>query len=102
MLCERYLLDGIITLVDAVHANKQLDDFAIAQAQIGYADRILLTKTDVQPEHESLIERLQRINARAPIYPVTHGEIDLDLLFNIQGFTRFTTESESTHFPLYP
>ncbi|EPN1381333.1 GTPase [Providencia stuartii] len=86
VLCERYLLDGIITLVDAVHANKQLDDFAIAQAQIGYADRILLTKTDVQPEHESLIERLQRINARAPIYPVTHGEIDLDLLFNIQGF----------------
>lgn len=72
--------------MDAVHANKQLDDFAIAQAQIGYADRILLTKTDVQPEHESLIERLQRINARAPIYPVTHGEIDLDLLFNIQGF----------------
>ncbi|ELX8379463.1 GTPase [Providencia vermicola] len=85
-LCERYLLDGIITLVDALHADKQLNDFAIAQAQIGYADRILLTKTDIQPHHEALIERLQRINARAPIYPVIHGAIDLDLLFNIQGF----------------
>ena len=86
VLCERFLLDGIITLVDAVHADKQLNDFAIAQAQVGYADRILLTKTDMQPDHEALTERLQRINARAPIYPVIHGDINLDLLFNVQGF----------------
>ncbi|EKT54241.1 GTPase [Providencia sneebia] len=86
ILCERFLLDGIITLVDAVHADKQLNDFAIAQAQIGYADRILLTKTDIQPQYEALAERLQRINARAPIYPVVNGDIDLNLLFDIQGF----------------
>lgn len=86
ILCERFLLDGIITLVDAVHADKQLDDFAIAQAQIGYADRILLTKTDVQPDHDALSERLQRMNARAPIYSVTHGDINLELLFDIEGF----------------
>lgn len=86
IFCEGFLLDGIITLVDAVHAEKQLNDFAIAQAQIGYADRLLLTKTDRQPDHVALTERLQRINARALIYPVTHGDIDLGLLFNIQGF----------------
>ncbi|WP_369310220.1 GTPase [Providencia rettgeri] len=86
VLCERFLLDGIITLVDAVHAEKQLNDFAIAQAQIGYADRILLTKTDINPDTDALIERLQRINARAPIYPVIHGDINLQLLLDIQGF----------------
>ncbi|HEM6857057.1 TPA: GTPase [Providencia rettgeri] len=86
VLCERYVLDGIITLVDAVHADKQLNDFAIAQAQIGYADRILLTKTDIEPNNEALIERLQRINARAPIYPVIQGDIDLSLLLDIEGF----------------
>ena len=86
VLCERFLLDGIITLVDAVHADKQLNDFAIAQAQIGYADRILLTKTDIKPNNDALIERLQRINARAPIYPVIHGDINLDLLLDIEGF----------------
>lgn len=86
VLCERFLLDGIITLVDAVHADKQLNDFSVAQAQVGYADRILLTKTDIQTDHEALKERLQRINARAPIYPVIHGDINLDLLFNVQGF----------------
>lgn len=86
VLCQRYTLDGVVTLVDAVHAEQQLDKFPLAQSQIGYADRILLTKTDVAEESASLIDRLQRINARAPIYTVIHGDIDLSCLFNIQGF----------------
>jgi G3E family GTPase len=86
ILCERFLLDGIITLVDAAHADQQLNQFSIAQAQVGYADRILLTKTDVAPDCEALIQRLQQMNARAPVYPVTHGDIDLSVLFDIEGF----------------
>ncbi|CAI1002580.1 GTPase [Serratia proteamaculans] len=85
-LCERFLLDGIITLVDAAHADQQLNQFSIAQAQVGYADRILLTKTDVAPDCEALIQRLQQMNARAPVYTVTHGNIDLSVLFDIEGF----------------
>jgi G3E family GTPase len=86
ILCERYLLDGVIALVDAVHADDQMNQFTLAQSQIGYADRILLTKTDVAGDSEKLRERLSRINARAPIHTVTHGEISLDLLFNTNGF----------------
>ncbi|CRY87707.1 Putative GTPases (G3E family) [Salmonella enterica subsp. enterica serovar Senftenberg] len=69
VLCERYLLDGVIALVDAVHANEQMNQFTIAQSQIGYADRILLTKTDVAGDSEKLRERLARINARARFTP---------------------------------
>lgn len=86
IICERYLLDGVITLVDAVHAQQQLDQFPLAQSQIGYADRILLTKTDVAGDSSELIARLQRINARAPVYPVVNGDIDLALLFDTRGF----------------
>lgn len=86
ILCERYMLDGVIALVDAVHAGQQMDQFTLAQAQIGYADRILLTKTDISGTPPELMERLQRINARAPIYPVIHGAIDLALLFDTRGF----------------
>ncbi|CAI1110562.1 Uncharacterized GTP-binding protein YjiA [Serratia proteamaculans] len=86
ILCERFLLDGIITLVDAAHADQQLNQFSIAQAQVGYADRILLTKTDVAPDCKALIQRLQQMNARAPVYTVTHGDIDLSVLFDIEGF----------------
>ncbi|MFV8907161.1 GTPase [Serratia fonticola] len=83
---QRFLLDGIITLVDAVHADQQLNQFTISQAQVGYADRILLTKTDVVPDNEALIQRLQVMNARAPVYKVTHGDVDLGVLFDIEGF----------------
>ena len=87
ILCQRYLLDGVIALVDAVHADEQMNQFTIAQSQVGYADRILLTKTDVAGEAEKLRERLARgINARAPVYTVTHGDIDLGLLFSTDGF----------------
>lgn len=86
VLCERYLLDGVIALVDAVHAEQQIDQFTLAQSQIGYADRILLSKTDVAGTPANLLARLQRINARAPVYPVVNGEIDLSLLFNTRGF----------------
>ncbi|HBQ5759230.1 TPA: GTPase, partial [Klebsiella pneumoniae subsp. pneumoniae] len=80
------LLDGVIALVDAVHADQQMDQFTIAQSQVGYADRILLTKTDVAGDTEKLRERLARINTRAPIYTVIHGDIDLSQLFNTSGF----------------
>jgi len=85
-LCERYLLDGVITLVDAVHAGQQMDRYALAQSQIGYADRILLTKTDVAGGDEALLARPRRINARASVHPVVHGEVDLGLIFDTQGF----------------
>ena len=86
VICQRYLLDGVIALVDAVHADGQMNQYTLAQSQVGYADRILLTKTDVAGDSEKLRERLARINARAPIYTVTHGEIDLNLLFDTGGF----------------
>ncbi|HDR2863812.1 TPA: GTPase [Enterobacter asburiae] len=86
ILCQRYLLDGVIALVDVVHADEQMNQFTIAQSQVGYADRILLTKTDVAGDSEKLRERLARINSRAPVYTVTHGDIDLSQLFNTNGF----------------
>lgn len=86
-LCDRYVLDGIITLVDAVNAERHLQE-AIAQAQVGFADRILLSKTDLAAAEqvEALSERLQRINRRAPIRVVEHGRIDLAELLDVRGF----------------
>ncbi|PKB90866.1 GTPase [Ewingella americana] len=86
VICERYVLDGVITLVDAVHVMSQLDQFPLAQSQIGYADRILLTKTDVAGDNPELTARLQPINARAPVYNMVQGDIDPALLFDTRGF----------------
>lgn len=86
-LAQRYVLDGIVTLVDAVNAERHLQE-AIAQAQVGFADRILLSKTDLaEPEQvEALRHRLARINRRAPLRVVEHGRIELAELLDIRGF----------------
>ena len=86
-LRERYLLDGIITLVDAANADRHLQE-AIAQAQVGFGDRILVSKSDlVSPaQYEALVERLQRINRRAEIHAVKHGAIELERLLDVRGF----------------
>lgn len=86
-LRERYLLDGIITLVDAVHAQEQLSR-PIAQAQVGFADRLLVSKRDLvdKTAFTALSERLQRINRRAPVHVVDHGQVDLSVLLDIRGF----------------
>jgi G3E family GTPase len=83
-----YLLDSIVTLVDAKHADKQLDDFREAQEQVGFADRILLSKTDLvsAEEHERLKARLTKINPRAPIKPVHFGSTPLADILDIRGF----------------
>jgi G3E family GTPase len=86
-LRERYLLDGIITLVDAAHAEHHLTQ-TIAQAQIGFADRLLVSKRDLVDDASfaALSERLTRINRRAPIRVVEHGRIDLAQLLDVRGF----------------
>ncbi|MGY2180206.1 GTPase [Pseudomonas agarici] len=86
-LRERYILDGIITLVDAAHAEHHLSQ-TIAQAQIGFADRLLVSKRDLVDEatFNALSERLTRINRRAPIRIVEHGAIDLAQLLDVRGF----------------
>ena len=86
-LRERYLLDGIITLVDAAHSDVHLAQ-TIAQAQVGFADRLLVSKTDLVPAEafQALSERLARINRRAPIRVVEHGRIDLAELLDVRGF----------------
>lgn len=86
-LRERYLLDGIITLVDAAHADVHLSQ-TIAQAQIGFADRLLVSKRDLVDDatFDALCERLTRINRRASIRVVEHGKIDLAELLDVRGF----------------
>lgn len=102
ILAERFQLDGVITLIDAIHANVQLDQFSVCKAQIGFADRLLLTKTDLVSDTGPLEKRLQQINVRAPIYKVTNGQIDLNLLFNIKGFmlNDQITSSMPTFYPI--
>ena len=83
-----YLLDSILTVVDAKHAPKQLDEFHEAQEQVGFADRILLSKTDIADEKDTevLIKRIRKMNPRAPIKKVHFGNAPIAEVLDIRGF----------------
>lgn len=83
-----YLLDAILTVVDARHAQQQLTAHQEAQEQVGFADRILLSKTDLVGKDElaALRQRLVAINGRASIQKVRFGNVPLRDILNIRGF----------------
>jgi G3E family GTPase len=83
-----YRLDGIVTLVDAKHAARTLDLHFEARRQVGFADRILVSKTDLvgAEETRALVQRLQRMNARASVKTVQHGRADLADVLDLGGF----------------
>ncbi len=87
-IAESYLLDSILTLVDVKHAQQQLDDRQEARRQVGFADQIFLSKTDlVAPgDTEALVQRLKRMNPRAPLKAVHFGEVALSEVFDLRGF----------------
>ena len=83
-----YLLDAVITVVDARHAMAQLDEHEEAQRQVGFADKLLLSKTDLVDAAalDALKSRLKRINPRAPISTSDFGQVPLKEVLDIKGF----------------
>ncbi len=87
-IAEAYLLDSVLTLVDARHGQAQLDDRQEARRQVGFADQIFISKTDLVAADDvsALMHRLQRMNPRAPQRAVHFGEVALSEVFDLRGF----------------
>ncbi len=87
-VAEQYLLDSILTLVDAKHAHTQLNDRQEARRQIGFADQIFISKTDLVADTEvkALMHRLTHMNPRAPQKAVHFGEVAIADVFDLRGF----------------
>ena len=83
-----YLLDSILTLVDAKHADTQLDTRQEARRQVGFADQIFISKTDLVSKEtvDALIHRLKHMNPRAPQKAVHFGEVSIAEVFDLKGF----------------
>lgn len=107
-VAESYLLDSVITLVDAKHAQKQLDERQEARRQAGFADQIFISKSDLvaQDALDALMHRLKHMNPRAPQKVVHFGEVSLAEVFDLRGFNLnakldidpdFLKDDEHTH-----
>jgi G3E family GTPase len=87
-IAEYYRLDAVVTIVDAKHGMETLDEQEEAQKQVGFADRILVSKKDLVTDAEfaALRRRIVHMNPRASIEVVNFGETDLKQILDISGF----------------
>src|SRR3984957_7069791 len=88
LVAERYMVEGVVTTVDAVNGADTLDRQVEAVKQAAVADRLLLTKCDLaSPEGRRALEaRLAILNPGAPIIEVNGGAVDSAFLFNLGLF----------------
>lgn len=87
-IAARFLMDGVVTTVDAVLGGQQLDSYPEALRQVAVADRLVLTKTDLarEPDVEALRDRLAALNPAAAQIVAMQGEADFSALLNLGLF----------------
>jgi G3E family GTPase len=85
LLGAQYRIDGVVTLVDAVNGDGQLDTMPEAAKQAAVADRLVITKTDIAESEgvTRLRQRLEALNPFALCTTAVDGELDPSLLANI-------------------
>jgi len=91
-LRDQLELDAIVTLVDAKHLLLHLDDAgdgsSQAAEQIAFADRLVVTKSDLvdQATVEHVVHRVRAVNATADLVFAEHGKVDLDRILGVHAF----------------
>src|SRR5882762_1949880 len=81
-------LDAIVTVADAKHLLGELDRALEAQEQLGFADIVLLNKTDlITPDELAITEaRIRRINPYADIHRTERCGVDLNKVLGRDAF----------------
>jgi G3E family GTPase len=105
----RTRLDAIVTVVDAKNLAARLIDSAEAEAQIAFADVIILNKTDLVNEAElvSIEDKIRKINKFATIHRTQRSAVDIGAVLDQGAFDlkriladvqpEFLTETEHEH-----
>ena len=80
-----YSLDSLVTTVDGLYGEDQLDSHPEAVKQAAVADRIIITKTDLaeQTVLESLKQRLTVLNPGARVFQTVQGQVSPNQLFDV-------------------
>lgn len=78
-----YALDGVITTVDALLGLATLDQHEESRRQAAVADRIVLTKTDLNgAQTDAIIKRFAMINPGAQLIDAARDAVTPSLLFD--------------------
>ena len=83
-----FSLDGIVTLVDAAHIERQLGRSDESTEQIAFADVLLLNKTDLVDGEalDRLEARLRDMNRMARVVRSERANVSVDTVLNLGAF----------------
>ncbi|KAF5124467.1 hypothetical protein DV452_000176 [Geotrichum candidum] len=115
-LASSIYLDGIVTVMDAGHIIKSLDDvsssdhehhgdikheqMSTALVQVAHADILILNKIDTVDAEQlkEVRKRVAGINSAAPLFETTYSKIPWDKLFDLKAYeARFDYDDASAN-----
>jgi len=95
ILQHHFRLGNVITTIDAINGASQLNEFEESVKQVGVADRLVVTKSDMAAVDDvaRLREELQRLNVSAPIFDAAHDDLSperliVEDLYDLKGKMR--------------
>ena len=85
---QQFVLDAIVTVVDARHIERHLEEMDEPAEQLAFADVVLLNKTDLVGEAElARIEgRVRAMNGTAKIFRTRNADVPIDAVLGIGAF----------------
>jgi G3E family GTPase len=87
-LREQFVLDAIITLVDARHFEQHLQEMKEPAEQVAFADVVLLNKTDLvgAADLERIERRIRAMNRSAKVFRTRNADIAIDKVLDVGAF----------------
>ena len=85
---KQFLLDAIVTVVDARHIEQHLDEMKEPGEQIAFADVILLNKIDLVGESvlERIEQRVRAINRTAKVFRTRNADVPVTQILDVGAF----------------
>jgi G3E family GTPase len=93
LLVARWRLDGIVTVISAVHGIGQMEKHPAALRQVAIADRIVVSKADLA-DPAPLLARLAGINPAATPIIAARGEVSAAALLDVGLFDPRTKHAD--------
>ncbi len=100
LVIRRHFRPGnIVATLDALHAERGLDQHPEVARQAAIADRLIITKTDLAPSDAvvRLRQKLHWLNPAAPVVEAVFGVVDPDILIGHDIHAAETRMMEARH-----
>ena len=87
-LKDQFVVDAIVTLVDARHFEQHLQDLPEPAVQVGFADVVILNKTDLVggADLARIEQKIRGINGSAKVFRAVNAEVPVEAVLGLGAF----------------